>query len=402
MREKQPVLLQVLPALHSGGVERGTVEIARAAVKAGFKSLVASQGGYMEAEIKKHGGIVFNLPLKSKNPFVIWRNIKKLEEIIRKEKVDVVHARSRAPAWSAYFAAKRTGCHFITTFHGLYSIQNKWKLKYNSVMVRGEKVVAISEFIKEHIIENYGVDEAKIKVIYRGVDFQQFHCRKMNSERKIKLINTCSLPDDMPIITLPGRITRWKGQKFLLESLQLLPHRNFFCIFVGDENQHPKYAAELKEAIHSLSLEKNCRLVGNIMDMPALYMLSSIVISASIKPEAFGRVATEAMAMGRPLIATNIGASCETVIDGVTGWLVQPGNTKQMAEKIDEVLAMSREELDKIGENAMRHVGENFTSDEMYGKTIELYREVITPHIYSYNPGEAADLSTRFGIANIA
>jgi len=154
----------------------------------------------------------------------------------------------------------------------------------------------------------------------------------MNPERKIKLIGKCSLPDDMPIICLPGRITRWKGQKFLLESLKLLPHRNFFCIFVGDDSQHGGFAAELRKAISQMGLEENCRLVGNILDMPALYMLSSIVISASTRPEAFGRVAVEAMAMGRPVIATDIGASQETVKDGETGWLV-PVQPKSMAEK---------------------------------------------------------------------
>lgn len=373
----KPVLLQVLPALHSGGVERGTVEIARAAVKAGFESLVASNGGYMAAEISRSGAEHFTLPLKSKNPFTMWQNSKRLEEIIRREKVDIVHARSRAPAWSAWLAAKRTGCHFITTFHGLYSTQNRLKRKYNAVMTKGEKVIAISNFIKEHLQETYGVEEERIEVIHRGVDFQHFTCQNMNPERKIKFTKVCSLPDDLPIIMLPGRITRWKGQKFLLESLKLLPHRNFFCIFVGSDAGHPRYLRELKATIRDLGLEENCRLVGNMLDMPALYMLSSIVISASVKPEAFGRVAVEAMAMGRPLIATDIGASRETVIDGETGWLVAPGDTVAMARKIDEILAMSNEELQVIGQKAMEHVRQNFSSEQMYEKTIDLYRGIL-------------------------
>jgi len=374
---KQPTLLQVLPRLHSGGVERGTVEIARAAKKAGFDSLVASSGGYMETEIRRAGAGHFTLPLKSKNPFTIWKNIARLEELIRREKVDIVHARSRAPAWSSYFAAKRTGVHFITTFHGLYSVQNALKKKYNAVMAKGEKIIAISHFVKDHIMENYGVDEEKIRVIHRGVDFHHFTSENMNPERKIKLISKCSLPDDMPIICLPARISRWKGQKFLLESLKLLPHRNFFCIFVGDDSQHGGFAAELRKAISQMGLKENCRLVGNILDMPALYMLSSIVISASIRPEAFGRVAVEGMAMGRPVIATNIGASRETIKDGETGWLVAP-EPEAMAEKIEEVLAMDRNGLEKIGTAAMQHARTHFASDDMYRKTIELYREILS------------------------
>lgn len=374
---KQPVILQVLPALETGGVERGTVEIARAISDKGYKSLVASNGGYLEIELKQSRSQHFKLPLDSKNPFVMWLNIGRLKKIIEKYDVDIVHARSRAPAWSAYFAAKKTKADFLTTFHGLYSTGGPLKKLYNSIMVRGKRVIAISDFIADHLKEIYAVKDRKIKTIHRGVDTEYFKPESVNHERVIKLSKQWGIPDEVPIIMLPARLSRWKGQKFLIESLAELPHKNFLCIMVGVGGAHQKYLKELNKLIAQKNMEKNVKIVGATNDMPAAYMLATVVVSASTKPEAFGRVALEAAAMGRPVIATKLGGSMETIIDGETGFLVESGNTKEMAETINKVLGMSASARKKIASNAAIHVRENFSIKKMCDKTIKLYNEVL-------------------------
>lgn len=368
-------VLQVLPSLKSGGVERGTVDIAEALVKNDMGSFVASSGGVLVSAIEKSGAVHYILPLKSKNPWHIYKNIAKLVEIIKKEKISIVHARSRAPAWSAYFAAKATGCKFITTFHGSYGMQNRFKIWYNSIMTRGEKVIAVSSFIKKYICKFYpAIDERVIKVIHRGVDTDVFSPTNVNYERLNILSKQINFPDDKVIITMPARITRWKGHLDLVKALALLDKIKFHCFFVGDLQNNHNYYNEILELMGKHGLDNNITFSASVRDMPALYMLSDIIVAPSNLPEAFGRIPIEAGAMAKIIIATNIGGCKETVLDNETGFLVPPNDSKSLARAIDKIMGMSIEERTKIGQKARQHIIENFSLDRMVRETLDLYR----------------------------
>lgn len=367
----------MLPELHSGGVERGTVELSKALVKHGYTSLVASAGGNMESQIKSSGGIHFELPLATKNPFLIRRNATELAKIIKEHNVDIVHARSRAPAWSAFLACKRTGCHLVTTVHGPYSIGSSLKKRYNSVMVRGEKIIAVSEFIKKYIMDNYKVDEKNIVVIHRGVDLTHFDRDLVADSRTLHTAEKLNIEHDLPLILLPARLTGWKGHEFLLDALANIDKTKFRCLFVGNSDKHPEYLKRIRNKIDKLGLGSNIRIVANVIDMPVLYNLVDIVVSASLRPEAFGRIAVEAQAMEKLLIATNHGGACETVIDGKTGWLVEPDNVEQLTKTIDRLLNISDEKRKEVTTLAKKHIQQNFSVDGMTSKTIKIYEDIL-------------------------
>lgn len=371
-----PVILQVLPALQSGGVERGTLEIARAIQQAGGLALVASSGGQMALQLPRYGAEHITLPLGSKNPFTIWRNAKKIEEIIRDRGVDIVHARSRAPAWSAWLACRRTKAHFVTTFHGTYGMQNRFKQMYNSVMVKGERVIAISHFIAQHILANYNVDASHIRVIHRGVDLRLFTPDLFSHQRMAALVKEWQLPMDLPIILFPGRITRWKGQDVFLRALASLPHRNFFAVILGDDKKRSKYSEELTALVSTLGLEGRVRFAPHTQYITEAYMLARLVVATSIEPEAFGRVVLEAQAMGKPVIATNHGGPQETVIHGETGLLVPPGDVPSLAKAIDYILAIDAGLTRQIEGDAIKNA-RNFSLDTMCEKTLAVYEEVL-------------------------
>jgi len=374
---KQPVILQVLPALRSGGVERGTIEIAGAISRAGWQALVASSGGPMVPGVAYAGGEHITLPLNSKNPFAIWRNAAQLEKIIREREVDIIHARSRAPAWSAYLAAKRTGTPLVTTFHGVYGLTPAIKKHYNAVMTKGDRVIAISNFVAKHITDNYEVDASRIRIIHRGVDIAQFDPKRILPQRMVDLAGKWRLPDDVPLILMPGRVTRWKGQHVLIEALAKLPHRHFFCLMVGDDMGHPGYRKEVEARIFQLKLDEHVRFVGNTPHMPEAYMLADIVVAPSIEPEGFGRVPVEAQAMGRLVIATNHGGACETVVEGETGWLTKPGDVEDLSQAIAYALGLPKEAKDRLGQQAMEHVRAHFSATVMCEKTLQVYWELI-------------------------
>lgn len=376
-QKKKPVLLQVLPSLSSGGVERGTVEIAKAARNAGFESFVASSGGEMVKQLEEDGIKHLQLPLASKNPITIFKNVDAIRRIIYENKVDIVHARSRAPAWSAYFACKPMNCRFVTTFHGFYSTSFPFKKLYNSVMTKGEMVVAISQFISEHMKKVYKTPEDKIRVIYRGVDMEYFNPETVDEERVRKLKDKWSLTENWPIILMPGRITRWKGQDFLLRALSRLKNMEFYCVLLGDTSKHKRYYEELLKEISLYKMEKNVMIVGSTDDMPAAYKMADVVVSASQEPEAFGRVAVEAQAMGKPVVATNLGGSKETVIHGETGRLVEILTTDEMATGIKKGIKVDKMARERIAEKARNHIKSNFSLETMAGKTLEVYRELL-------------------------
>ncbi len=371
-------VLQVLPAMGtSGGVERGTVEIARAIVEAGGRAIVASAGGAREYELTRVKAEHISLPVDSKNPFTMYKNIERLMKIIAAENVDIVHARSRAPAWSAFYAAKRMRTPFITTFHGTYSHGNILKRLYNSVMTRGEKIIVISNFIAAHVRQYYGVPTSRIKVVHRGVDLAKFSAPAVTAQRVIALANDWRLTEGYPVVMLPGRLTRWKGQTVFIEAIAKLGRRDIRCLLVGGDQGRHEYRRELEALVSRYDLGEVVRIVDNCSDMPAAYMLTDVVVSASTNPEAFGRIATEAQAMGRPVIATDHGGAQETVLDGVTGWLVKPGDPHTLSMALDKVLSLDAEARERLAEAAVKNVTAKFSTTSMCRKTLDIYDEIL-------------------------
>lgn len=373
---QQPVILQILPELRSGGVERGTIEIARAIVQAGGVSMVASSGGPMVAYLQKAGASHITLPLNSKNPFTMFSNALRLVNIIKKYNVNIIHARSRAPAWSAWWAAQKTGCHFVTTFHGTYGLQNKWKKKYNSIMTRGERVIAVSHFIADHIINNYEVDHGKLRVIHRGVDLNLFNPSRHSTSLMVELANEWRLPEEYPVILFPGRFARWKGQEVFVKALAKIPHRNFFAVLLGDDKGHETYRQEIEKLIIDSGLSGHVRIARHTHHITEAYMLSKLVVATSIQPEAFGRVVLETQAMGKPVIATNHGGPQETVIDQETGLLVTPGDVDTLAKAIEDVLAMPEDLYKQVEGDAIDNA-HKFSLEKMCEQTILVYKELL-------------------------
>jgi glycosyltransferase involved in cell wall biosynthesis len=376
--ERRATVLQVLPAMTAaGGVERGTVEIAAAIVGAGGRALVASAGGSMTHDLKRVGAEHFTLPVQSKNPLVMRANIDRLVDLIRVQKVDIVHARSRAPAWSAFFAAKRTGAHFVTTFHGTYSTGNWFKRRYNAVMTRGARVIAISNFIAGHIRQIYGIPVTRIRVVHRGVDLSRFDAGQVSAERVVALANKWRLTDGLPVVMLPGRLTRWKGQTVFIKAVAKLGRRDIRCLLVGSDQGRTGYRQELEALVEAHGLNEIVRIVDHCDDMPAAYMLTDVVVSASTDPEAFGRVVPEAQALGRPVIASDHGGARETVIVGETGWLTPPGDVDALAETLGHVLDLKSPARERLAEKAVAHVRKEFSREAMCTRTLDVYNEVL-------------------------
>jgi glycosyltransferase involved in cell wall biosynthesis len=372
----RPVVLQVLPALGAGGAERGCVDVAAALARAGGTALVASAGGPLEREITRAGGLHFTLPLDSKNPFVMRGNVRRLAELIRSHDVDVVHARSRAPAWSARAAARRTRRPFLTTFHGTYNERGRIKRYYNSIMAKGDLVIAISEHIAELIMKRYGTDPARIRLIPRGIDLDQFDPANVSSARVLRLWEQWRIEESMPVVMLPGRLTRWKGQMVLIEALAKLGRTDMRCVLVGSDQGRSAYREALEARIKALGLGMVTRLVDHCADMPAAYLLADVVVSASTDPEAFGRVMVEAQAMGRPVIATDHGGARETLIEGETGWLVPPGDADALAARLAIALTLDPTQRKAMAYRAMAHARAHYGKETMSARTLAVYDEL--------------------------
>ena len=346
-------------------------------VAAGGRAVVASRGGSLAHQLVRARAEHVSLPLDSKNPLVMRANVGRLVRLIRTEGVDIVHARSRAPAWSAYFAARQTGRAFVTTFHGTYSSRGWLKRRYNSVMIRGHLVIAISRFIAGHVRQVYGVPASRIRIIPRGVDLARFDPALVGAERVAELAARWRLADGVPVIMLPGRLTRWKGQRVFIEAISRLARRDVRCLLVGSDQGRSGYRSELETLVEDRGLGEIVRIVDHCDDMPAAYMLTDVVVSASTEPEAFGRVLPEAQALGRPVVATDHGGARETVIPGETGWLTPPGDAGALAAAIDRVLALREPARRHLAEKAIANVRRNFSKDAMCARTLDIYNEVL-------------------------
>jgi len=310
----------------------------------------------------------------------MYANIRRLTRLIKEQHVDIVHARSRAPAWSAYFACKRANIPFITTFHGTYGAEGALKRAYNNVMTKGERVIAISSFIAGHLKQLYGITGDKIRVIHRGVDLNNFNQTKVSAERIVKLASHWRLEDGYPVVMLPGRLTRWKGQGVFIEAIAKLERKDIRCVLVGSDQGRSGYRKELDHLINLHNLNDVVRIVDHCDDMPAAYMLADVVVSASTDPEAFGRVVTEAQALGRLVVAPDHGGACETIVPKKTGWLVKPSDKDDLARALNEALALNQGERQAFAERAIANVRTHFSKTSMCAKTLTVYDEVLDIH----------------------
>jgi glycosyltransferase involved in cell wall biosynthesis len=374
-----PVILQVLPALGEGGAERGAIDLARYLIREGWRALVASAGGDGEAKLAAAGAVSIKLPLDSKNPFTIRANVHRLQRVIRERGVQLVHARSRAPAWSAYYAARRCGVPFVTTCHGVYEGSERiFKKRYNGIMARGERVIAISEFVAEYLRERYHVPPERLRVIARGVDTEEFDPAAISEERRQALVERWHLQPGTKVLMLPGRVVRRKGHTLLLRAIERLRRCDFVCLLVGEFEPSSSYPGEVEGLIGATGLRDLVRLVGSCEDMPAALMLADVVVAPSThSPEPFGRVMVEAQAMGKPVIATDVGGLGETLMPAATGWLVPPGDVDELTRALQLALAMPDDARARLAARARRFVMRRFTLEQMGKRTLAVYREIL-------------------------
>jgi glycosyltransferase involved in cell wall biosynthesis len=374
----QPVILQIIPELGPGGAEQGCIDVAAELVAGGAQAIIISNGGTRVHELSRFGAVHINMPVHSKNPLVMWQNARRLRKIIDRYRVDIVHARSRAPAWSAYWACRnQPKVHFMTTCHAPYNIQNKWKRWYNSSIARGQRVIAISRYVAEYLRDNYHIDTTNIRIIPRGIPLEKFHPTTVTPERLITLSRQWRIPDGANIIMLPGRLTRWKGHHVLIEAIYKMHRKDLFCVIIGADQGRTEYRRELETAIQEKGLGGQVRIVDHCNDMPAAYMLATVVVSASTDPEGFGRVPVEAQAMGRPVIATDHGGAQETILRGQTGWLVPPNDPDALLKAIEEALSLTPNQRVMLATRAMAHVADHFTREQMTDQTLNVYAELL-------------------------
>ncbi|MBS0271173.1 MAG: glycosyltransferase family 4 protein [Proteobacteria bacterium] len=376
-----PTILQVIPALRSGGVEIEALEIGNAILSAGGRSLIASNVGEMTNDPRAQNIELINLPLDTKNPFRISKNIKALKELILKEKIDLVHVRSRAPAWSAYKATRALGIPFVTTYHAAYNSNSFLKTFYNSVMARGDRVIAISQFIFNHLIKTYSdyawFDSSKLRLIQRGIDLNYFDPTSISEERVQHLRKSWELPPNKRILLIPGRISKTKGQDILIEALSLMKHTDITAVLVGSAQGHESYKDNLLSFAASLDLGGRVRWFSHFSDIAVAYQLADLIVCPSLVPEGFGRLMAEAQAMRKPIIASDHGAAQEVIQNGKTGWLTPPGNPGILAEALDKALDLSPSKIEKMGKSGRIYIEQHFSRDIMFSKTLSVYEELL-------------------------
>ncbi len=386
-----PTILQVLPTLGTGGAERGCVDVAAAVVRAGGYAAVASAGGPLEHELFRAGALHYPLPLNTKNPLRIRANIGRLQALIDRTGAHLVHARSRAPAWSALAAARRAGIPFITTVHAPYGAGTAAKRAYNAVMARGDRVIAISHHVADYLRSTYPIDGGRIRVIHRGIDFRRFDPERVSGERVAALARAWRLPDGVPVVLMPARLSRWKGQAVLLEALARLGPAHLRCLIVGAERPGSSYRADLERQVARLRLGGIVHVAPHCDDMPAAYKLADVVVHASTEPEGFGRVIVEAQALGRPVIASDLGAPRELVRPGETGWLTPPGDPAALAAALEEALALEPEPRAALAGRAIAFARERFDVDRMTDAVLDVYEEVLREAILAGQAASAPD-----------
>jgi glycosyltransferase involved in cell wall biosynthesis len=388
----RPTILQIIPRLDTGGAELSAIEITAAIVRGGGRAIVATEGGRMADRVAAAGGELVVMAAGTKNPFRLLANAGRLCSIIRSQGVDLIHARSRAPAWSALLAARRTHIPFVTTYHGAYSEKGRLKKLYNGVMARADVIIANSHYTSRLIQSRYGTVPTRIRVIHRGVDEAAFDPAKVSTERLAALRNRFGVSPESRIILQAARLTSWKGQGTLIDAAAKLAKSGKLgtavVIIAGDAQGRDIYASELAAQITRSGLDGRVRLVGHVDDVPAALCLAHVAVIASTEPEAFGRSVTEAGAMGCPAIATNIGAPPETVLarplasmEHTTGWLVPPADADLLAALLAEALDLADTERAEMGARARAHVLTHFSLSAMKAATLKVYDEILGSHL---------------------
>ena len=377
-------ILQVIPKLGYGGAETGCFDLAHYLHEHNCKSYIVTSGGPLLKYINKKKVKILRLPVQSKNPILILLNSILLTLIIFFLNVDIVHARSRAPAWSCLIATKLTRRKFVTTFHGTYNFKSDLKKWYNSVMVRSDLIIAGSNFIFSHIKENYSKylsNKKKFLVIFRGINTDYFNSKKIKESDKNLLKKKWNITDEKKIILLPGRLTEWKGQEMFIEAISLLKKNlsevEFVAVILGSDQGRKIYKKKLIRLVEQHRLSGNVIFVDHLELMPIAYEISTVIVSSSIEPEAFGRVSVEAQSMEKPIVASNIGGSNETIINDKTGFLFKAGDSKNLSEKLKEVLNLSELTLNGIGAEGRKNIIAKFNVEKMCNTTYSEYKKLI-------------------------
>jgi glycosyltransferase involved in cell wall biosynthesis len=375
-------VLQVTPELNAGGVERTTLEIAQAISRAGGLALVASAGGRLEPDLEAAGGELIKLPVQSKNPITVIANARRLEAVIRARGVNVVHARSRAPAWSAYFAARAAKVAFVTTFHGIYKARSPLKRFYNAVMARGDLVIANSEYTRQHVLDDYQVAPERVIAIPRGVDLATFDPARVSADavRAMRAGWGVEEGDRRHVILAAARVTRWKGQAELIEAAKVLQQRrpdSFKVVLAGDPQGRVGFVSELKRAIAAAGLGHVVSLVGHVYDMPTAFAACDVAVFPVTEPEAFGRGAIEAQAMAKPVIASRLGGFIETVVEGESGLLVDAGAPTPLADALARMLDLSAEARAEMGAKGRARVASLYSTSALQDATLAVYQRVL-------------------------
>ena len=376
INNQQKCVVQVLPALNSGGVERGTLEIAEYLVTKGWKSVVISSGGRLEQRLVRQGSLHINLPSHTKNP-LHWFNLKaQYEKLFIQEKPDIVHVRSRVPAWTAGTVAQKMKIPLVSTIHGSYLAGSMLKKLYNNASIKADKVIAISNYVKDNILRVHPDKSSLIEVIHRGADINLFNPETIAKSRIIQMSEIFQLPDDKKIIMMPARPSGWKGHEILIRAFSKINNENLICVMPGSDDGG-KFVLNLR------NLAKKNNVLGKIVflpfldDLPAAYMLADVVVVPSLKPEPFGRVLIEAQAMGRPVVAFNHGGASESVIHEKTGLLVEPKNVKELGVAIEKLVTIPLNKRNKMASASREHIVNNFTLDKMRSETLKLYNKIL-------------------------
>lgn len=374
---KEIRLLQIVPALESGGVEQGAIDVANFLGKEGHYSFIASNGGRMQILLNKQLVKHFDIPANSKNPFVIIKNIKRIHNIIKNNQINLVHVRSRAPAWSLRYVSK-LNCKTVSTFHNVYGHKNFLKIFYNSALSKVDKIVAISNFVKSSIINLYKINEKKITVIYRGID-TQFFDPSFNDEHNLsKFILKYNIPNNKKIILYPGRLTDWKGQLEFLEIIESLDISKIICYFIGDDKK-TNYKNKLLKEITKRKLEYTCKIFGHCSkeDLRFMYKIADVVVSAPTQPEGFGRSISEGLSMKKIVLCYNYGGAEEQIFGLDTLFSVKPNDKSEMIKKIKTSLDLTNNKINQIGEISRKHVIEKFSKKIMIENYFKFYKEII-------------------------
>jgi len=377
-------VLQVIPKLGYGGAETGCYDIAHYLSEKNCKSYIITSGGPLLKFIRKDKVKVFRLPVQSKNPLLILLNTILISIIVIFLRIDIVHARSRAPAWSCLLSCKITRAKFVTTFHGVYNFSNSIKKFYNSVMVRSSLIIAGSNYVFNHINKNYGNlinNKKRLLVIFRGINTQYFDNSNITNDKVKSIYSILNLNYEKTKILLPGRLTRWKGQEMFIESLNLLKTNykkgNFQAIILGSHQGRTVYFKKLISLIEKYGLKKDVFFINHIKEMPVAYYVSDIVVSSSIEPEAFGRISVEAQSMRRPILASNHGGSKETILDGKSGFLFENNNPQSLAENLNKLIEMDKDKLQSIGNEGRKNILKKFDVEQMCYSTFLEYKKLI-------------------------